>query len=210
MCNCMNRGCSSCSGRAWVQCGNPCFSLGPFRAANFPCPPVNTGSIIPFSSGIVTSILVTLADGLVDTVSALGFGTAVNGLSVVGNVITLPLVGGATEAFSVPRAGNITAISASFTEAVGGIALGAGTATIRAQIYRAPAGSNLFTATNAFVDLTPTATGTVGAGTTFQGTANANVPVIAGDRLVMVFSVSGTGIGIVTFTGAASAGITIS
>lgn len=206
MCNCMSRGSSHCSG----QCGNPCFSLGPFRATSTICPPANTGSIIPFSSGIIPAVLATLIDGAVGTVSAIGFGSAVPGLSLVGNTLNLPLPTGSTEAFSVPRVGKITAISASFTETVGLTVLG--NATIRAQVYRAPAGSNTFTATNAFVDLAPTVTGVLTAGTTYQGAANiANVPVVAGDRLVMVFSVSGEGIlAITALTGAASAGITIS
>ena len=210
MCNCMSRGCSSCSGQTWVQCGNPCFSLGPFRAANFVCPPVNTGSIIPFSSGTVASVFATVATGEIGTVSAIGFGTAVNGITpAVDGTITLPL-GATTEAFNVPRAGTITAISATFTETVG-FTVAAGTATITARIYRAPAGSSVFTPTSAFVTLTPAVTGVVTPGTVYQGTANTNFPVAAGDRLVMVFSVAGTGITeVVTLTGTATAGITIS
>ena len=210
MCNCMYKGCSSCSGRAWVQCGNPCFSLGPFRATNFVCPPVNTGSIIPFSSGTTTAILATLATGAVGTVTAVGFGTAVPGITpAVNGAITLP-EGTVTEAFNVPRAGTITAISATFTETQG-LTVAAGTATITAQIYRAPAGSSVFTPTTASVTLTPAVTGAVAVGTVFQGTANTNFPVSAGDRLVMVFSVAGTGItAVTTLTGNATAGITIS
>lgn len=208
MCNCMNSGYSGWSGHV-TPCGNQCFSLGPFRATSTLCPPRNTGSIIPFSSGIVPAVLVTLATGLVGTVSAVGFGTSVPGITLVGNTLNLPLVNGTTEAFTVPRTGNITAISATFTETLGVTVVG--NATIRAQVYRAPAGSNTFTATGAAVNLTPAVTGVVSVGTVYQGTATANVPVSAGDRLVMVFSVSGTGItAITTLTGAASAGITIS
>ena len=209
MCNCMNKGCSGCSGQAWVHCGNPCFSLGPFRAVTSVCPPINTGSIIPFSSGISGVTLTTVATGEVETVSAIGFGTAVSITPNADGTITLP-VGATTEAFNVPRAGTISAVSATFTETTG-TTLPAGTATITARIYRAPAGSNVFTPTNAFVNLTPTVTGTVTPGTVYQGTTNTNVPVSAGDRLVMVYSVAGTSVTApVSLAGTGSAGITIS
>ena len=171
-------------------------------------------SIIPFSSGTTALTLTTDATGAVATVSALGFGTAVNGIvpttTNTGTTITLP-VGTTTEAFNVPRAGTISAISATFTETTD-VTLPTGTtANITAQIYRAPAGSNVFTATNAFVNLTPTATGAVPAGTVYQGTTSTNVPVSAGDRLLLVYSVAGTGATApVTLTGTGSAGITIS
>ncbi|MER1986813.1 MAG: exosporium glycoprotein BclB-related protein [Solibacillus sp.] len=211
MCNCMNRGCSGCSGHGWQPCGNQCFSLGPFRAASAKCPTPNVGSIIPFSSGTVPVILTTTA-GVAATVSAVGFGTAITGLAVSATTpptITLPDGDGQTEAFSVPRNGRITAISATFTPTAD-LAAFTGTGVITAQIYRAPAGSSTFTATNAFVNLTPTITGPVTSGTLFSGTADmVNVPVAAGDRLVMVFSLAG-GTDATTLTGAATAGITIS
>ena len=210
MCNCMNRGCSGCSGQ-WDHCGTPCFSFGPFRASSSICPPINTGSIIPFSSGISGVVLTTDGTGAVATVSALGFGTALNGIvPAADGTITLP-VGTITEAFNVPRTGTISAISATFTETTE-VTLPAGAVgTITARIYRAPAGSSLFTPTNAFVNLTPTVTGTVAPGTVYQGTASANVPVLPGDRLILVYSVAGTGItAAVGLTGTGTAGITIS
>ena len=180
------------------------------RATSTISSPAKSGSIIPFSSGVDPITLKTCMDGLVGIVSIIGFGSSVSGVMLVDNTIKLPLPGGQTEAFSVPRAGNITAISASFTEIVGLKVLG--NAHIRAQVYCAPAGSNTFVATNAFVDLAPAITGEICIGTTYEATANiTNVPVAAGDRLVMVFSVSGTGhTAVKTFTGAATAGITIS
>ena len=210
MCNCMNRGCSGCSGQASIQCGNSCFSLGPFRASSFVCPPVNTGSIIPFSSGITTAILTTLDTGAVDTVTAVGFGTAVPDITPAADgTISLPVTT-TTEAFNVPRAGTITAVSATFTETTG-FTVDAGTAIITARIYRARAGSSVFTPTSAAVTLTPVISGVVSPGTVYQGTTSTNFPVSAGDRLVMVFSVAGTGItAVTTLTGAATAGITIS
>ncbi|MEK4385941.1 exosporium glycoprotein BclB-related protein [Solibacillus sp. FSL W7-1436] len=212
MCNCMNRGCSVSSNQLSVKCGNLCFSSGPLRATSTVCPPENIGSIIPFSSGtgLVTVTFTPPELGEVRGVSAIGFGSAVDTIAI-GNTVILPTeVAGTTEAFSVPRVGTNTAISATFTETA--IADVTGTAIITAQVYRAPAGIITFTATNAFVNLTPVLTGTINVGTTFQGLANlSNIPVSAGDRLAMVFSVSGTGVtDIIVLTGAATAGITIS
>lgn len=214
-------GCKGCSGSFHNKSNFPqfippvgpinCTDLGPFRAIDAACivPPANTGSIIPFSSGVTTALLTSIAGGLVGTASLVGFGTAIPGVSVAGN--TIDLSGVITEAFSVPRAGNITAISASFTTLLG-LALVGTTVTINAQVFRAPAGSNVFTATGASVDLIPPLTGTVAIGDTSSATASlAPIPVAAGDRLLMVFTISASGLDLVqTVTGTASAGITIS
>jgi len=83
-----------------------------------------------------------------------------------------------------------------------------GTATVRAQIYRAVAGSNIFSPTDAFVDLAP-ALSTIAIGTITFGTRNVTpVPVAAGDRLLMIFSLTSSGI-VASVTGNASAGINI-
>lgn len=212
MCNCGRNGNHFCVS----PCGSQCVTLGPFRATNTICPPRNTGSVIPFSSGTAALAFATTATGLVGTGGIIGFGTSVSAVpittSATGNTLTLPTAAGTTEAFSVPRAGSITAISASYTPTTAVTVPAGATAVIRAQVYRAPAGSNVFTATGAYVDLTPALTGTVAVGTTLQGTADvSSVPVAPGDRLVMVFTVSGTGITApLTVTGAATAGITIS
>lgn len=211
MCNnCMHGGCSGCSGHAGGHCGNQCFSVGPFRATSSVCPPVNKGSIIPFSSGLIPAVLATLVNGLAGTVSAVGFGSTITGVTLVNNTITLPILpAGSTEAFTVPRAGTISSLAATFTELAGITILGS--ATVRAEIYRAPAGSNTFTATGVGVNLSPQLTGVISVGTILQGATDANFPVVTGDRLVMVFSVSGTGItAVTTVTGSANAGITIS
>ncbi|MGE7983834.1 exosporium glycoprotein BclB-related protein [Solibacillus sp. NPDC093137] len=190
-------------------CGSNCVNLGPFRAVRPGCTPPNTGSIIPFSSGITPVVLTTLVGGLVGTTSLIGFGTAVPGITIVGN--TIDLSGVATEAFAVPRNGSITAISASFT-ALAAVDLGLGSVSVTAQIYRAPAGSSVFTATNARVTLTPPFTGLITLGQTSYGSSNVPpVPVAQGDRLLMVYSIAGTGVTLAAaLTGTASAGITIS
>jgi len=184
-----------------------CTALGPFEAIEAACittPPV-TGSIIPFASGIDPVVLTSLATGLIDTVSLVGFGTSIPGITLTGTNIDLTAATG-TEAFSVPRAGTITSISASLSATVAETLIG--TATVRAQIYRADAGSNVFSPTTAFVDLAP-ALSTIAIGTITFGTANVTpVPVAAGDRLLMVFSVTSPGFA-ATITGNASAGINI-
>jgi len=220
-----NHGCSGCGGSGRPsrrRCSCPpfqypsngdvdCTALGPFTAIDADCiiPTPNTGSIIAFSSGITPVLLTTIAGGLIGTSSLIGFGTAIPGISVLGT--TIDLTGVATEAFSVPRAGNITAISATFTELAGLDLLGT-TATINARIYRAPANSSIFTATGASVNLSPPLTGVLSLGAITSGAANvAPVPVAQGDRLVMVFTATATGTTLVlTITGSAEAGITIS
>ena len=220
-----NHGCSGCGGSSRPsrrRCSCPpfpypsdqdvnCTALGPFIAIDAACiiPQPNIGSIIPFSSGITPVVLTSIAGGLVGTTSLIGFGTAIPGVTVTGT--TIDLSGVATEAFSVPRAGNITAISATFTT-LAALSLVGTTTTINARIYRAPANSNVFTATGATVNLTPPLTGALPLGTISSGSANVPpVPVAQGDRLVMVFSITSTGLTVVqTVTGTASAGITIS
>lgn len=201
---CMN--CNSTCGGCANQ-NNQCTALGPFEAIEAACitTPPATGSIIPFASGTVPVILTSLATGLIGTVSMVGFGTSIPGVTLTGTNIDLTAATG-TEAFSVPRAGTITSISASLSATVAVTLLG--TATVRAQIYRAPAGSNVFSPTTAFVDLAP-ALSTIAVGTITFGTANVvPVPVAAGDRLLMVFSVTTSGI-VASITGNASAGINI-
>lgn len=202
---CLNNSMCGCSGNGH---GNgQCTALGPFEAIEAACitTPPATGSIIPFSSGPTPVILVSGLGGLVGTVSLVGFGTNIPGVTLAGTNIDLSAVTG-TEAFSVPRAGTITSISASLSSTVA-ITLG-GAATVRAQIYRAVAGSNIFSPTTAFVDLAPALT-TIAIGTITFGTANVTpVPVAAGDRLLMVFSVTTAAL-IETITGNASAGINI-
>ncbi len=200
--NCMNSACGGCANQ-----NNQCTALGPFEAIEAACitTPPATGSIIPFASGIVPVVLTSVLGGAIGTVSLVGFGTSIPGVTLTGTNIDLTAATG-TEAFSVPRAGTITSISASLSATVA-VTL-TGTATVRAQIYRAVAGSNVFSPTTAFVDLAP-ALSTIAVGTITFGTANVvPVPVAAGDRLLMVFSITSSGI-VATVTGNASAGINI-
>ncbi|MGE7090863.1 exosporium glycoprotein BclB-related protein [Lysinibacillus sp. NPDC048646] len=186
-----------------------CDSLGPFIAIDINCinTPVdnNAGSIIPFSSGITTSV-VSRGPDFGFTSSLIGFGTAINGVTIL-NDNTINLTGSLSEAFSVPRNSNITAISAAFSAIPNPNLIEV--ATITAQIYRAPAGSNIFTATNARVDLAPPVTNFVQP-TSFGSAEIEPVSVSVGDLLLMVFYISSTIISPQTnfsISGFASAGI---
>ncbi|MFJ5767484.1 exosporium glycoprotein BclB-related protein [Lysinibacillus sp. NPDC093210] len=198
-------GCSSRSGN--MECQN----FGPFLAIDAAClpplQPTTEGSIIPFSSGITPVVLTSLVTGLIATPSLIGFGTAVPGVTLLGE--TLDLSGVVTEAFTVPRAGNITGLSASFSTTLAVTLIGS--TTVTATIYRAPAGSTVYTATTATVNLAPPFTGVIALGTTAFGSGSfAPVPVTAGDKLVMVYSITTAGVAVAqVLTGTASAGITI-
>jgi len=62
------------------------------------------------------------------------------------------------------------------------------TVTIRAQVFLAPEGSNIFTGTNASVDLVPSLTAPLTTNQLIFASANTPpVPVTAGDKLLMVF-----------------------
>ncbi|GAA3344159.1 hypothetical protein GCM10017717_04100 [Deinococcus persicinus] len=205
---CLNNSMCGCSGNGH---GNgQCTALGPFIGIDAACitPPAATGSIIPFSSGTIPVVLTSLISGLVGTVSLVGFGTSVPGVALAG--VNIDLTSSlATEAFTVPRPGTITSIAATISATVA-LTL-TGTATVRAQIYRAVQGSNVFSPTAAFVDLTPALPlATLLAGAIASGNANVSVPVSTGDRLLMVFSITTSGATVaVALTGNASAGITI-
>lgn len=198
-------GCSSRSGS--MDCPN----FGPFLAIDAACippfQPAADGSIIPFSSGVTPVVLTSLVTGLIATPSLIGFGSAVPGVTLVGT--TLDLSGVVTEAFTVPRAGSITGLSASFS-ATAAVTL-IGNTTVTATIYRAPAGSTVYTATDATVNLAPAFTGAIALGATAFGSGSfAPVPVAVGDKLVMVYSITTAGVGVAqVLTGTASAGITI-
>lgn len=205
---CLNNSMCGCSGN---DHGNgECTALGPFIGIDAACitPPVAKGAIMPFSSGIVPVALAAAATGLIATVSLVGFGTSVTGVALTG--VNIDLTSSATtEAFTVPRPGTITSISATIS-ATGALTL-TGTGTVRAQIYRAIQGSNIFSPTAAFVDLTPALPlAALLAGAIASGSANVSVPVSTGDRLLMVFSMTTSGATVlVTLAGNASAGITI-
>ncbi|WP_318538868.1 exosporium glycoprotein BclB-related protein [Geobacillus thermoleovorans] len=150
------------------------------------------------------------AVGLADTASLIGFGNSTSSISLIGNTINL---GGVSNfSFTVPRNGIITAVAANFSATTGTALLG--TATIRAQLYISTSpSSNIFTAIpSTLVTLNPTITFPISLLQNASGIVTGlNVPVNAGDRLLMVFSVTTSGLSIASsITGYASAGVSIS
>lgn len=183
----------------------PCATLTRIRR-------VNTralgGTIIPFSSGTDPAIITSVLAGAITVTSLIGFGTSTPGVAIVGN--TLPLVGAAlNEAFTVPRNGIITSLAANFSTTVA-VTLTA-PATVTAQLFSAPIGTNTFTAVpGAIVQLTPAlSTGLVAIGTTASGIVTLSEPVTAQTRLLMVFYSTSTAIA-AAIIGNASAGVAIS
>jgi BclB C-terminal domain-containing protein len=169
-----------------------------------------SSAIIPYASGITPVVLTTVLGGLVGTTSLLGFGISVPGISILGGTITLP--GGLPNfAFSVPRDGVITSIAANFSTTLG-LNLVGSTATVTAELFSAPPTSNIFSPTGASVTLAPSLTGIINIGDTISGINNTlAIPVTAGQRLLLVYSVAITaGLPIAaTLTGTASAGVSI-
>jgi BclB C-terminal domain-containing protein len=173
-------------------------------------PFVSPGSeaIIPYASGAPV-VVTTILGGLVGTTSLVGFGSSLPGVSLAGGVINL--AGVSNYAFSVPRAGVITSLSAYFSTTVA-LGLVGSTVTITAQLYRSTTPDNSFTAVpGASVNLAPGLTGIIGIGTISNGiTSGLNIPVNAQDRLLLVFSSTATGLSLLnTVTGYASAGLSI-
>jgi BclB C-terminal domain-containing protein len=146
--------------------------------------------------------------GLIGTTSLVGFGSSIAGVSLVGIDITDPLLAPGF-AFTAPRAGTITSVSADLSILLA-LALIGGTATVTAQLYRAPSGTNVFSPLPGALVTLPTFS-TVAIGDVLSGiTTGLSVPVLAQDRLIMVFSVTTTGLTIITtVTGFASAGVSI-
>lgn len=139
-----------------------------------------------------------------------GFGSSTTGVSILGDVIDTAAI--TNYAFSVPRDGVITSISAFFSTALA-VSLVDSTVTITAQLFQSTTPDNTFTAVpGAEVILAPPLTGVVRIGTVSSGlTTGLNIPVTAQTRLLLVFFASVTdGVDIATsVTGYASAGLLI-
>ena len=172
------------------------------------------GAMIPYASGVPGRIS-TLATGLVENVLLVGFGSSMDGINAVGGLIDLsgavstPLV---NFAFSVPRDGTITSIAAFFSTTVVA-SLGPSTATITATLYHSdlPPDNSFSPIPLAFVTLAPTITSASPFGTVSFDINAVSIPVLAQDRLLMVFSMTVASPAMAALvTGYASAGIVIS
>ncbi|WP_315975843.1 exosporium glycoprotein BclB-related protein [Parapedobacter soli] len=164
------------------------------------------GAIIPFSSGAPVS-MTTLIGGLTGTPSVVGFGNNAQLLSILGS--TIDLTTSPNMAFTMPRDGTITDLSAFFS-ATTGITLFE-PLTIHAQLYQSTTPNNIFTPIeNAEVTL-PKLDGFVNIGDTRNGQASGlSIPVTAGTRILLVVYVSTIGSPIATaVNGYVSAGLAI-
>ena len=168
------------------------------------------GAIIPFASGIPVA-LTTVFGGLLNTSSAIGFGSNLPGISAASG--TISLLGLTNFAFSVPRDGVITSL-AGYLSITAGLSLIGSTVTVSAQLFESTTPDDIFVEVpGAVVTLTPPLTGLISIGDVSSGvTTGLNIPVTAGTRLLLIFSAEVTG-GLdlaATIAGYASAGLGIS
>jgi len=173
------------------------------------------GAIIPFSSG--TPIAVTsLGGGLVGVPSFVGFGANTPGLTAFGTTINIEgnIAGvNLNYAFSVPRNGVITALEVFFSVTLA-VGVGVGNYAIHAQLFRsaAPADNDFNGLPTTDITLTPSFPGLgIALGDIARGSADVNIAVTEGDRLLLVFYVVPPALSIAaTINGYASAGLAIS
>lgn len=168
------------------------------------------GAIIPFSSGLPVT-MTTIAGGLSGNMATIGFGSYGQVMSL-GGTIDLTGAGGvlANLAFSVPRSGTLTAVSAYFSTSQAMSLVGT-TLRVQAQLYASTAPDNIFTSVpGALVSFQPMS-GILSTGTTGSASITGlNIPVSPNTRYLMVFSSTSTGLTLVnTVVGYASAGINI-
>jgi BclB C-terminal domain-containing protein len=153
--------------------------------------------------------LATLAGGAAGIPAYVGFGNSGLGLTVFGDTIDLTTTTGITNfAFVAPRDGTITEIAAQFLVTLAAT-ISAGTVSIDASVFTAPAGSETFTLQSTLV-LTP-ALSAITVGTIVSGALATSIPVTTGDNILLVFSATNSSAESIAglITGYASAGITL-
>ena len=166
----------------------------------------SAGTIIPYASGRP----VTMRNGAIKAGSLVGFGNAVSEVYLLNGAIDLSGGGGAllNFAFSVPRSGTITSIAGYFSNVAAFTT--SSPVSITAQVYQATGATNSFTpVSGAIATLTPALSGTVSTNTTSSGLISGlNIPVTAGSRLLLVFSLSSSN-STAVINGYVSGGVTI-
>uniref|UniRef100_UPI0025EE9493 exosporium glycoprotein BclB-related protein n=1 Tax=uncultured Oscillibacter sp. TaxID=876091 RepID=UPI0025EE9493 len=177
-----------------------------------PTGPTGSGAIIPFASGLPVAPT-TLAAGLVGVPAVVGFGNSAVLPNILGATIDLTGAAGllANMSFSMPRDGVITDITAYFSTVVALSLLG-GEVTVTAQLYESTTPDNTFSpVAGTAVALAPTYSGVVAIGeVAFGSLTGLNIPVTAETRLLLVFSVTATGLALATVVnGYASGGVNI-
>lgn len=169
------------------------------------------GVVLPFSSGSIFSMGFPTIE-LPQTVGIIGFGDSVEGVifSPGGTIDLNSIPDNFNLAFSMPRDGTISAISAQFTS-YNDIVI-ASTITVTAQLYQSTDFSSIFTPVpDAIVTLAPAITGDLTIPIQSYGLITGlNIPVTAQTRLMLVFSATSTlPLGTAVVTGTASAGINL-
>ena len=110
-------------------------------------------------------------------------------------------------AFVAPRDGTITSIYG-FFNVTAALSLTLGSVNVQAQIYTADADSSTFTPVGPVLSLPPLS-GLISIGTNTSGSIGASIPITAGQKVMLVFSSTTSGLSIATtIVGFASAGIT--
>jgi BclB C-terminal domain-containing protein len=156
--------------------------------------------------------MTTIAGGVVGVPAFLGFGNSASGLTVLGPTIDLTSAACtlANFAFSVPRDGTITSVSAFFSTSAALNLIGS-SITIRAQLFASSTPDNIFSPLPAIVTLAPTLTNLISVGDIFNGiTSGLGIQVTAQTRLLLVFYTNAVGLSLInTVVGYASAGVNI-
>ena len=170
------------------------------------------GTIIPFASGSPATVT-TLVGGLPGTGTLLGFGNNASTPGAVGGTIDLTGSNGVSVnfAFSIPRDGTITSISAYFSNTTA-LSLIGSTLILQGQLYQSTTPDNTFTPIpGASVMLAPVLTGIVPIGASSNGIITGlSIPVSAQTRLLFVGSATANGIGLTNaVSGYWSAGVMI-
>lgn len=171
---------------------------------------ITSGSIIPYASADPITVT-TLIGGSPGAMALVGFGNSYSGVTSTGGVIDLTSGGNFNYAFSAPRNGTITSVSAYFSTTNSFSSVGA-TVFMTAQLYSSPAPNNIFSPIpGGQVVISPGLTGIIPIGTVTYGTSTGlSIPVTAQTRLLLVFFASAPGsFSVNTISGFASAGVTI-
>ncbi len=170
--------------------------------------------MMPYASGIAPVVLTSLNSIVgVETGALVGFGNSMSAVDLTPGNIDLGVANG-NFAFTMARAGTLTSIAATFSN-IALLTLPTSNIIIHAEVYTAPAGSNIFTPIDGvdLTNITPTPIlGVIAVGTMFEGIKPLNMSVGAQERVLVVFSVSSTGTPLPLLqvvTGFASAGVTM-
>ena len=200
---------------------------GPGGATGFTGAPGVTGgtTIIPFASGgpvALSEFIQPDGEAILETCALIAFGDAAPVTILAGQPIDLddlippaPAPGSLLEmSWTMPRDGTLETLSGFYTNAVGFDLLPPGTTNVTLQIYRRPAtdpaNTNDFVPYGAELVLQPGFTGAISVGDTASGSVDINLPVLQGDRLVLVACVEGEGPNLAAaLTGYISAGLEI-